>query len=215
MDALRLISRSFRRLPPARSSWACPAGPLACRRQEPVTAARGDEVFPAAGAAGTSGSGRLAIQRRRRKARSLSAWLPKRAVPMTVSATASSIAIATWPSRGSATPMPAGAQSEGEAARPLRPRAWRGPVCSFRPRRSRCRRPRRRWRVIVGEVPQDGADFVGEADSDRELFGEPCRVPVHLGHQQHLGEERLGGGVADVVGDLHGGRDVAVRVAAE
>jgi hypothetical protein len=65
-----------------------------------------------AGAAGPGGSGRLAIQRMRRKARSLSAWLPKRAVQMIVSATASSIAIVIWPSRGSATPMPIGAPSE-------------------------------------------------------------------------------------------------------
>ena len=70
-------------------------------------------------------------------------------------------------------------------------------------------------RVVVGQVPQDGANFVCEADRDGELFGEACRVPVHLGHQQHLGEECLAGGVSDVVSDLDRGRYVAVRVAAE
>ena len=49
------------------------------------------------GAAGPGGSGRPAIQRRRRKARSLRALLPYSAVPMIASATASSITIAIRP----------------------------------------------------------------------------------------------------------------------
>jgi hypothetical protein len=46
----------------------------------------------------------------------------------------------------------------------------------------------------AGEVPQDGGDF------------------IHLRKQKHLAEECLGGGLADMVGDLHGGRDMALRI---
>lgn len=69
--------------------------------------------------------------------------------------------------------------------------------------------------MVVGEVAQDRADFICEADGDGEFFSEARRIPVHLCHQQYLGEECLRGGVTDVVGDLDRGRDVAVRVAAE
>jgi len=70
------------------------------------------------------------------------------------------------------------------------------------------------WGGVVGEVAEDGSDLVGEADGDRPLLGEAGGVPVHLGEQQHLGEELLVAGVADVVGDLKGGGDMAVGVAA-
>lgn len=56
--------------------------------------------------------GLFAIHRRRRKARSLWAWLPNSAVPMIVNATASSIASVTERRRGSAAPMPIGVPSE-------------------------------------------------------------------------------------------------------
>lgn len=39
-------------------------------------------------------------------------------------------------------------------------------------------------------------------------------APVHFRHQEYLTEKRLGGGVADVVGDLHGGWDMTVPIAA-
>ena len=55
-------------------------------------------------AAGAGGSGMFAIQRRRRKARSLRAWLPKSAVPMIVSVIVSSIASVICPKSGLAMP---------------------------------------------------------------------------------------------------------------
>lgn len=61
--------------------------------------------------AGAGGSGLFPIQRRSRKARSLSAVLPNRAVPMIVSAITSSMTATISPSMGCSTPMPAGVPS--------------------------------------------------------------------------------------------------------
>jgi len=48
------------------------------------------------------------------------------------------------------------------------------------------------WHVVVGQIPEDGADFTCEADGHGELLGKARRVPVHLSHQEHLGKKRLG-----------------------
>jgi hypothetical protein len=67
-------------------------------------------------ARGPGGSGRFPIQRRRRKARSLRAGLPNRAVPMTMSITTTSMMAMTSPRMGWSIPIPTGVASEATPA---------------------------------------------------------------------------------------------------
>ena len=142
-----------------------PAGPLACRRQEPVTAARGTRCSrrrgprarrARAGWRSSAGDGRRA--RSAPGCRTGGADDRERDGQLDRDRDLAEQGIG-YPDAGR------GAE-RGQAARPLRPRAWRGPVCSFRPRRSRCRRPRRRrwraWRCRPGRTwGIDVPDHVG------------------------------------------------------
>jgi hypothetical protein len=66
-----------------------------------------------------------------------------------------------------------------------------------------------------GHFAQDVADQPGETQGDGQQPGGVGGVPVHLGQHHELAQQVGSGGVADVVGDLERGGDVAVGIAAE